>query len=132
MKPTTHLWKTAVIVPLVFISLSGFSQPLKLLAAPDTNSVVKIEFVKADPEALVFDVDLSGLPETGCTLTVYGPSGEVLFKEWIKARSYRKHYRIERNNSDKISFEARGKNLRFKESFNLRYRLEEKIEVTKL
>jgi hypothetical protein len=81
---------------------------------------------------LLFDVNLAGLPETGCRLKIYDASGEILFEQWINAPSYRKLYRIERNNSDKISFEAKGKDFRFNESFNLRFKLEEKLEVTKL
>ena len=133
MKPTTPLFKKAVFVPLVLISLACFSQPaLKPLAAMETANVRSIEFVHADRETLVFDVNLAGLPETGCRFKIYDAAGDILFEQWINAASYRKRYRIERNNSDKISFEAKGKNFRFNESFNLRFRLEEKIEVTKL
>lgn len=133
MKPTTPLFKQAVIVPLVFMCLSCFSQPtLKPLAAMENNSLASIEFVMADKETLVFDVNLVGLPETGCSFKIYDASGDILFEQRINTGSYRKLYRIERNNSDKISFEARGKNFRLNESFNLRFRLEEKIEVTKL
>lgn len=133
MKPTTPLFKQAVIVPLVFMCFSCFSQPtLKPLAAMENNSLGNIEFVLADKETLVFDVNLAGLPETGCRFRIYDASGDILFEQWINTGAYRKLYRIERNNSDKISFEARGKNFRLNESFNLRFRLEEKIEVTKL
>lgn len=98
----------------------------------ENNSLGNIEFVLADKETLVFDVNLAGLPETGCRFRIYDASGDILFEQWINTGAYRKLYRIERNNSDKISFEARGKNFRLNESFNLRFRLEEKIEVTKL
>jgi hypothetical protein len=133
MKLMTTFFKKAAIVPLVFISLSCFSQPtLKPLVAMVNNPAANIEFVKADKETLLFDVNLAGLPETGCRLKIYDASGEILFEKWINAPSYRKLYRIERNNSDKISFEAKGKDFRFNESFNLRFKLEEKLEVTKL
>jgi hypothetical protein len=110
MKPTTSLFKKAVIVPLVFISLSCFSQPaFKPLAAMENNLPANIEFVKADRESLVFDVNLTGLPETGCRLIISDAYGDILFEQWIKGKSYQKLYRIERNNFDKISFEAREK-----------------------
>ena len=133
MKPTTPFFKKAVIVPLVCISLACYSQSaLKPLAAMENNNVGNIEFVKADKEALVFDVNLAGLPETGCRLKIYDASGEIMFEQWINTASYRKLFRIERNNFDKISFEAKGKNFRFQESFNLRFIVEEKLEVSKL
>jgi hypothetical protein len=133
MKQTTLLFKKTVIVPLAFISLSCFSQPtLKPLAAVENTPASGIEFVKADRETLLFDVNLAGLPATGCWLRIYDASREILFEKWINTPSYRKLYRVERDNTEKISFEAKGKDFRLNESFNLRFKMEEKLEVTRL
>ena len=133
MKSTNRLFKKAVIVPFVLIALSSFSQPkFNAIDAMEVNNPTRIEFLRAEMEYLVFEVNLDQIPDKGCFLKISDESGEVLFEKRIISTSYRQIYRIQRNNSSKFSFEASGKNFHVKESFNLQYKMEEKIEVTKL
>ena len=155
MKSTNLLFKKAVIVPMVFFTLSGFSQSfLKAVSAIEIGSSTpgefakagkegysdtlalftptSIEFVRADEELLVFEVNLGQIPEKGCMLTIYEGSGETLFQKRINSPSFRQIFKIAKSNLDQVNFEARGKNFLVKESFYLQFRVEEKVEVIKL
>ncbi len=132
MKPTTSLFKKAVTLPFVCICLCGFGQATAQTITPVPNNSIDIEFVKADRDALVFDVHFYKLPLKGCVLSILDQAGEVLFETKIPASGYRQTYKIDRNNLSKITFEARGKDYHMQQSFNLRFIVEEKLEVTKL
>ncbi len=133
MKSMNQFFKKAVIVPLLCISTVCFTQSsVQSIVNNDNSNSSNVEFVKSDGNMLVFDVSLSGLPEKGCMLKITNEAGEFIFETKISASSYKKTYRIERNEMSKLNFEAVGKNFRFNETFNLRFIVEEKLEVTKL
>ena len=138
---------------MVFITLAGFSQSFFkaaiAISSTASSEFVKagkevqsdtvalsipssIEFVRADEELLVFEVNLEQIPEKGCTLTIYEGSGETLFQKRINSPTFRQIFKIAKSNFDQINFEARGKNYLVKEWFYLQFKLEEKLEVTKL
>jgi len=133
MKSVNQVFKKAVLLPLFFIYVGCFSQSLvQSVSVSDSEKTGYVEFVKNEADMLVFEVDLSGLPVKGCLLKISNESGETIFEKWIYASAHKQNYRIERNDLSKIYFEAKGKDFRFRESFNLRFKVEEKLEVTKL
>ena len=133
MKSLNQLFKKALVLPLVCISVLSFSQPEFKVGGGDTNTENgTIEFVKLEDDMLVFKVSLSQIPEKGCQLKITNENDEVIFEKKINSTSFQGIYRIERSNMSKLNFTATGKNFRFVESFNLRFQVEEKLEVSKL
>ncbi len=133
MKSLNQLLKKVLVLPLVYISVLSFSQPkFKALAGVTNTENSTIEFVKLEDDMLVFKVSLSQIPEKGCQLQISNENGDVIFEQKITSSSFQQIYRIERNNMSQLNFAATGKNFRFVESFNLRFKVEEKIEVSKL
>ena len=132
MKTNQQLLKNFLIAPLLLLCMCFFGQSFTSLPAKGNESTGTIEFVKADAGSLTFYVNLPQVPEKGCQLKISDQYGEVLFEQRIKAGMYRQTYRIDRTNLTKLTFEAKGKDFRVEESFNLRFVIEEKIEVTKL
>jgi hypothetical protein len=130
MKTQKKLWMKMMFVPLIFICLAAVSQ-FRNGSATD-SAYGEIRFVKGDAVSLSFDVNLRQVPEKGCQLRIADQAGEVIFEKRIASGNYRETYKIERGNLSKITFEATGRGFRFEESFNLHFRMEEKIEVTKL
>lgn len=133
MKSKIQLFKKAVIAPLLFISAVCFSHPVIYpISGNEKENPGSIEFIKSDGYMLVFEVNLNKLPEKGCFLKITNETGEVIYETKIKSSVHQLTYRIERNDLSKINFEFKGKDFRFNESFNLRLKVEEKIEVIKL
>ncbi len=133
MKTQQKLLMNLVFVPLIFIGLSGVGQFTKSVL-PATENIARgdIRFVKGDAYSLTFEVNLAQIPAKGCQLRIADQTGEIIFEKRILSADYREIYKVERGNLSKITFEASGKSFHFEESFNLRYKMEEKIEVTKL
>ena len=132
MKTKQQLLKKTLFAPLLFISMCFFGQSFTSLPEKRNAAAGTIEFVKGDAVSLTFYVQLPEVPQKGCVLKISDQSGEVLFEKRITARYYSEIYKIERSNLSKLTFEATGKHFRVEESFNLKFIIEEKIEVTKL
>ncbi len=130
MKTQKNLWMKMLFIPLMFVCLAGIGQFTNRSAADSSNG--EIRFVKGDALSLSFDVNLRDVPEKGCQLRIADQAGEVIFEKRILPGNYRETYKVDRGDLTKITFEATGKGFHFEESFNLRFRMEEKIEVTKL
>ena len=132
MKTKQQLLKKTLLSPLLFLSMCFFGQSFTPLPEKIDAAAGTIEFVKGDAASLTFYVRLPEVPQNGCVLKISDQSGEVLFEKRITARYYSEIYKIERSNLSKLTFEATGKHFRVEESFNLKFIIEEKIEVTKL
>lgn len=133
MKTQKKLLMKIVFVPLFFIGLAGVGQFAKSgLPGAQNSARGDIRFLKGDAFSLTFEVHLGQIPAKGCQLRIADQTGEIIFEKRILSAEYRETYKVERGNLSKITFEATGRSFHFEESFNLRYRMEEKIEVTKL
>lgn len=133
MKTQKNLLMNMVFVPLIFIGLAAVGQFKKsILPATENSTRGDIRFVKGDAFSLTFEVYLEQIPAKGCQLRIADQTGEIIFEKRILSGDYRETYKVERGTLSTITFEATGRGFHFEESFNLRYRMEEKIEVTKL
>lgn len=132
MKTTQQQLKKTLVSSLLLICMGIFGQSFTHLPAKGKESTGTIEYVKGDEASLSFYVNLPQIPEKGCILRITDEFGERLFEQRIRTRTHQQLYKISRNNLTKISFQAIGKDFRVEETFNLRFVLEEKIEVTKL
>ena len=126
------LMKTVLIV-LLFITGVCYGQVnLMSMSGISNPKAASVEFIKREGGMLVFAVSLAELPVRGCTIKISDETGEIIFENRITAETYNQTYRIERNDLNKINFEITGKKYRFRESFQLRFIIEEKVEVTKI
>jgi len=133
MKSVNQLFKKTFILSLLCIALMSFCHPVfTSVKAFNENAQGSIEFVKADGRSLIFEVKIPQIPAKGCVLRISNEKGEVMHEQRIYSPAFKQSYRIERADLNKINFEATGKKFRLTESFDLRVRVEEKMEVTKL
>lgn len=133
MKSFNQSFMKTVLILLLFITGVCYGQVNLLSMYGISNpKAASIEFIKREGSMLVFEVNLMNLLLRGCILKISDETGEIIFENRITAETYKQTYRIERNNLNKINFEVTGKKYRFRESFQLRFIIEEKVEVTKI
>ena len=111
-------------------SYTGYAQT-QMGAVSSIHLPSKVHFIKMEDDKLVFDLKLNDLPASGCILLIRDETGTIIFEERLYGDTYNKRYKIERNGMSAIHFEVFNKRVLLKESFNLHYRVEEKMEVTK-
>ena len=90
-----------------------------------------IRFVQAEGDMLVFELHLSNLPANGSKLRIIDGDNNTLLEQNISTESYNIRYKILKGDISKINFEVSGKKLFLNQSFTIKSRTEEKIEVTK-
>lgn len=90
-----------------------------------------IRFVQAEGDMLVFDLHLTNLPSKGCRLRIVDGDYNTLLEQKISTATYSIRYKIARGEMSNINFELSGKKLFLNQSFTIKSRVEEKIEVTK-
>jgi hypothetical protein len=104
-------------------------QPRNFVANESSGSV---RFVQAEGDMLVFDLHLTNLPANGSKLRILDGDNNMLLEQIIKTETYNIRYKIVRGEISKISFEVTGKKILLNQSFDVKSRTEEKIEVTKV
>jgi len=98
----------------------------------DANeSSSSIRFVRAEGDMLVFELRLINLPANGSKLRILDGDNNTLLEERINTETYNIRYKIARGDISKINFEVSGKKIFLNQSFTIRSRTEEKIEVTR-
>jgi hypothetical protein len=90
-----------------------------------------IRFVQAEGDVLVFELHLTNLPAKGSKLRIIDGDNNTLLEQNIRTESYNIRYKILKGDISKINFEVSGKKLLLNQSFSIKSRIEEKIEVTK-
>lgn len=129
MKSVTTTIKKAAFLPIICWSFICFGQ-----SAVSTNNDEKgkVEFVKSQDGNLFFDVELKNIPASGCNIIISNQENEVLFEDQITGGTYRKTFRIPQAGASKIYFEVNGKKYRVSQSFDLKYKVETRWEVSKI
>ena len=120
---------------LCFVSLSNSFNITQAQVQPQSFAVNEsagtIRFVKAEGDMLVFELRLTNLPANGSRLRILDGDNNTLLEERIGTETYNIRYKIVRGDMSKINFEVWGKKIFLNQSFNVKSRLEEKVEVTK-
>ena len=125
--------KTACMLALVSVS-NSFSitqaqvQPQYVVM---NKTMSNIRFVRMEGDMLVFEVYLSNLPLGGSVLRIKDGENNTLFEEKINTGTHNIRYKIVRGDINRINFEVSGKKILLNQSFDVRSRVEEKIEVTR-
>jgi hypothetical protein len=90
-----------------------------------------IRFVQAEGDMLVFELHLANLPANGSKLRIADGDNNMLLEQSISTQTYNIRYKIVRGDISKINFEVSGKKILLNQSFTIKSRTEEKIEVIK-
>ncbi len=125
--------KTACMLALV-----SFSNSFTITQAQKQSQFVatkespgNIRFVHIEGDMLVFELRLSNLAPKGSRLRISDGENNTIFEEKIRTETYNIRCKILRGDISKINFEISGKKVFLKESFNVKFRTEEKVEVTR-
>ena len=131
MKHRNLFFLRMLFLAVSFLGIQTFvqAQPQTFLA--NNKAVNKIQFVGMEGDMLVFDLQLSNLPEKGSWIRVMDSDKNVLFEKRIYSSTYSKRYKISKDNISQLHFEVIGHETILKESFQLKYKVEEKMEVVK-
>ncbi len=100
------------------------------VAANDSSG--SIRFLRAEGDMLVFELLLINLPENGSQLRILDGDNNTLLEERISTKTYSIRYKITRGDMNKINFEVSGNKIFLNQSFTIKSRMEEKVEVTKV
>lgn len=111
-----------------FTSTKAQSNPqCKVVNEPAGN----IRFISSDGDMLVFELSLRYLLPKGSMIRIMDEANNIIFEERTDIETYNIRYKIIRNDMKKNNFEISSRNLFLNQSFNVNFRKEEKIEVTK-
>ena len=126
--------KAACMLVLASLSnsftISQAQMQLQFIAAKESPG--NIRFVRIEGDMLVFELRLSNLPPQGSTLRISDGENITIFEKKISAETYNIRCKIVmKGDISKINFEIYGKKVFLNESFNVKFRTEEKVEVTK-
>lgn len=116
---------------IAFLSNSFTIAKPQPLAITVNESSANIRFVRAEGDLLVFELHLNNLPVNGSRLRIFDGDNNTILEEKITTVVYNMRYKIARGDISKISFEISGKKIFMNQSFDVRSRTEEKIEVTR-
>ncbi len=111
-----------------FTATQAQVQPQQFVA---NESAGTIRFVRIEGDMLVFELHLINLSPKGSKLRILDGDNNTLFEEKISTETYNIRYKIVRGDISKINFEVSGKTIFLNQSFNVKSRTEEKIEVVK-
>lgn len=95
------------------------------------DSSGSIRFVCAEGDLLVFELRLANLPANGSKLLIQDGDHNTLLEERIRTKTYNIRYKITRGEMNKINFEVSDNKILLNQTFTIKSRTEEKIEVTK-
>ena len=128
MLTITKAVKSAAFLPIICLSILCFSQPASFPA--DENGGV--EFVKSEGGNIYFAIGLKNIPARGCQLRITDQFNEVIYENRISGATYQKTFKFPDYGMTKINFEVNGKQYQLYRSFDLSYKVETKLEVTRL
>lgn len=127
---TTTAIKKAAFLPVLCLSFLCFSQSANIASGEDDNG--KVEFVKSENGNIYFEVGLKNIPAKGCMLRITDQFNELIYESKISTGSYSKTFKFPYNEMTKINFDISGKKYQLYRSFDLSYKVETRLEVSKL
>jgi hypothetical protein len=127
----TKIIKKMALLPLLCYSMICFSQTSHLSQA-STNEKGGVEFLKTENGNIYFQVGLTDIPVEGCLIRITDQSGEIVYESRIRGTAYSRVFKFPDYSMSKINFDISGKKYRMNRSFDLRYKVETKLEVVKL
>jgi len=132
MKSFKSFFQKLAFIAFVFFSSANFLFAQSQTSFTQSTTDVKIRFVGAEEDLLIFEVQLTNLPTKGSDLVIMDENGNIIFEERIATVSHTCRYKIVRNNMELITFKISGKTFLFNQSFAISYKVEEKLEVKKV
>ena len=123
--------KKAAFLPVLCLSFLCFSQSATISSTGEEENG-KVEFVKSENGNIYFEVGLKNIPAKGCMLRITNQSNELIYESKISAHSYAKTFKLPYNDLTKVNFDISGKKYQVYRSFDLKYKVETKLEVSRL
>lgn len=131
MKHRDFFFVRMIFLAMSFFGIQTFAQAQSQTFLANNKAVNKIQFVGIEGDMLVFDLQLGNLSEKGSWIRVMDGDKNVLFEKRIYSSTYSKRYKIIKDNISQLHFEVINHETILKESFQLKYKVEEKMEVVK-
>lgn len=127
--------KTILALFAATLSTTLFVQPSVSQKPLTYNTVLEntksVSYLGIKNEMLVFEVILNFDDKEIKTLNIYDENGNELYSERIKTNTFVKQYMFAKNESAKIQFTLRGKKSILNETFQVDYKFEEKLVISK-
>ena len=124
MKHRTFFFLRMTFLAMSFLGVQTFAQAQTFPAC--NKAMNKIQFIGMEEEMLVFDLQLTNLTAKGSWIGVMDGDKNVFFEKRIHSSTYLKRYKISKDNISKLHFEVINHETILKESFQLKYMVEEK------
>ena len=131
MKHRNLFFVRMIFLAVSFFGIQTFVQAQSQTFLANNKAISKVQFVGMEGDMLIFDLRLNSLPEKGSWIRITDDEKNVLFEERIHSTIYSKRYKIVWQHINKLHFEVMNKETILKESFQLKYKVEEKMEVVK-
>jgi hypothetical protein len=128
---TPKIIKKGLLLPLLCYSMICFSQKGHS-SQTIHNEKGGVEFLRSENGHIFFQVGLNNIPAKGCLIRITDQSGEIIYENRIHESAYSRVFKFPDYNMSKINFDISGKKYRLNRSFDLRYKVETKLEVVKL
>jgi hypothetical protein len=123
--------RTSCMLFLVLLSNSFSVTKAQSQNIVSTETPNSIRFIKTEGDMLVFELRLTNLPANGSKLRIIDGDNNTLLEQKIGTETYNIRYKIARGDISKINFEVSGKKIFLNQSFIIKSRIEEKVEVTR-
>ena len=112
-----------------------FVQPSVSQSTAEHHSIVEntktVSYLGVKNEMLVFEVKLHLNDNELKILSIYDEVGNEIYSERIRTNTFVKQYMIAKSSVGKIQFTLRGKKSIMNETFQVNYRTEERLEISK-
>jgi len=131
MKSHKSFFFRTVLIATAFLTIQSFAQAQAQNLIASTDAANKVQFVGMQGDMLIFDLQLNNLPSKGSWIRIMDGKKNILFEHRTNSATYLKRFKIVRENLSNIHFEVISKEIILKESFQLNYKVEEKMEVIK-
>lgn len=122
------------LIAVTFLS-TLFVQPSKSQTqhSPQAYEEVNryVSYLGTRNEMLVFQVNLNFNDKEIKTLSIYDETGNEIYTERITSNIFTKQYVFAKNLAGKLQFTLRGKKQLMNETFQIKYKTQETLEITK-
>lgn len=127
--------KTILALLAAALSTTLFVQPSVSQKPATYDTVVdntrSVSYLGLKNEMLVFEVSLNFDDNETRILKIYDENSIEIYSERIKTNTFVKQYMFAKNAGAKIQFTLRGKKTILNETFEVNYKIEEKLVITK-
>jgi len=127
--------KTILALCITVLAATAFSYPPSSVRKVPFNQVSEtipsVSYVGLKNEMLVFEVRFHFSESQVKTFRIFDEAGNEIHSEQIKSKAFARQYMFPKNISSKLQFVLRGKKEMMNETFNVSYKMEERLDISK-